>query len=68
LARDKIDGAPRVWVVQNPKIKIFLVRKELAAVKNNRRIYELFGTFLLFCRNDIKSKLRLLGAVTAQAK
>jgi len=24
----KIDGAPRVWVVQKPKIKIFLMRKE----------------------------------------
>jgi len=39
-----------------------LLRKETEAFTH------LLGTFLLFCGNNTKRKLRLLGAVTAQAQ
>jgi hypothetical protein len=36
--------------------------------KKIRRVYGLFGTFLLFSGNNTRRKLRLFGAVTGQAR
>jgi hypothetical protein len=58
----KIDGVPRVWVVQKPKIKIFLVRKEwgpqnvrepeheLAAAEKKLRNLRTFRNFFIILR------------------
>jgi hypothetical protein len=59
---------PACGLFKNHKLKYFLVHKELAATKKKLKNLQLFGTFLLFCRNSSKRKLRLPGAVTAQAK
>jgi hypothetical protein len=40
LAREKIDGAPSLRVVQKPKTKIFLVRKELRPQNVRERAHE----------------------------
>jgi hypothetical protein len=80
LAREKIDGAPRIGVVQKPKIKIFWCVKNIVLVvfasrcmnyrllrKKTEVFAHLLGTFLLFCGNNTKRRLGLLAAVTAQA-
>jgi hypothetical protein len=71
-ARDKIDGAPCLRVVQKSKNSNILVLAELGAEvfarrrmnyrleKKTQEFTFLFGTFLVFFGNDKQRKLRLL--------